>query len=124
MDLGKMKKIMKKMDIRTHPDPSMAEKFDSSCGRRYINVGIQTVQFFNGVADKIGDKELKEHAEMIEDAVYKKDGDVFEINKVLFTERMKELGLWKSIKGMSAYEKMKAVRKFKKMAKKRGLDKQ
>jgi len=119
-----MKKIMKKMDIRVHPDPKLAEKFDSSCGRRYKNVGIQTISFFHGVADKIKDKELKEHAEMIEDAVYKKDGDVFEINRVLFTERMKELGLWQSVKGMSAYQKMQAVRKFKKMVKERGLDKQ
>jgi len=119
-----MKKIMKKMDIRVHPDPDMAKRFDKSCGRRYINVGIQTISFFSGVADKINDKELKEHAKMLEDAVYKKDGDVFEVNKVLFTERMKELGLWKSVKGMSAYEKMQAVRKFKKMVKERGLDKE
>lgn len=123
MNLSKMKKIMKKMDIRVHPDPKLAEKFDSSCGRRYINVGIQTISFFHGVADKVDDKELKNHANMLEDAVYKKDGDVFEVNKVLFTERMKELGLWKSVKGMSAYQKMQAIRKFKKMVKEKGLDK-
>ena len=123
MDLGKMKNIMKKMDIRTHPDPKLAKKFDSSCGRRYVNVGLQSIHFFHGVADKIGDKELKEHAKMIEDAVYTKNGDMFEVNKVLFTERMKELGLWKSVKGMSVYHKMQVVRKFKKMVKEKGLKK-
>jgi len=119
-----MKKILKKMDIRVHPDPAMAKRFDKSCGRRYINMGIQTISFFNGIADKINDNELREQAKVIEIAIYKKDNNAFEIGKTLFTNRMKELGLWTSVKGMSAYQKMQVIRKFKKIVKKEGLDKQ
>lgn len=111
------KKIAKKLDIRVHPDPELAKKFDKGCGRRYVNVGLNMIAFFQGVADKVNDDELKKHAKKIEDAVYIRDGDVFEKHTKLYKERLGDLGLWRTTEGISAYEKMKALNKLRKIGK-------
>lgn len=116
-------KVLKKLDVRVHPDPELAKKFDSSCSRRYINVGLHTISFFQGISEKVADKEMIEYADNIKKAIYIKDGNLFEVNKNLFLCRMRELGLWKSAKGISSFQKVQLLRKFRKMVKKKGLDK-
>lgn len=111
------KKIAKKLDIRVHPDPELAKKFQKGCGRRYINVGLSMIAFFQGVADKIDDKELKGCADKIEKATYIRDAERFEKYTKEYKKRLGKLGLWKKTEGISAYEKMKALNKLRKIGK-------
>ena len=111
-------KIAKKLDVRVKPDPELAKNFKPGCGRRYMNIGLQTISFFSGVADKIKDKDLLFYAEQIEDAVYNKKLEEYETFTKLYKYKLAELGLWKSTVGMSKYQKMKVLAKFRGIAKK------
>lgn len=112
-----LKKIAKKLDIRVHPNPKLAKRFDDECGRRYINVALNMISFFDGVADKVNDKELKGYAKEIAKASYHRDADGFEMYTSLYKNKLGEMGLWKSTKGIGAYEKMKILNKLRKLGK-------
>jgi len=112
-----LKKVANKLDIRVKPDPELAKKFDADCGRRYINVGLNMISFFHGVADKVGDKELKKYAKLIEKATYHRDAEKFETYTSLYKHKLASMGLWKSSKGVSAYEKMKIMNRLRKLGK-------
>ena len=111
------KKIAKKLDIRVHPDPELAKRFDKSCGRRYINVGLNMISFFHGVADKVNEPELKEYAKEVEESIYHSDGPNFEKYTNLYKKKLSDMGLWRSSKGISAYEKMKILNRLRKLGK-------
>jgi len=113
-----IKKIGGKFDIRKQPDPEEARKFIDGCSRRYINIGILTRDFYTKIAKTIGDSDLLEYAKEIEQAIYKKDNVRFETYKNLFTTRMKELGLMKTVKGLSFWQFGKAMRRLHKAKKK------
>ncbi len=124
MDFRKaLNKTVGKVDPRVKPPEEEVTKFKEGAGRRYINVGIATRNFYLGVAETLKDKELKEHAKEIEHAIYTKDGDKFELYDRLYKVRMQELGAWKSVKGLGAYQKMKVMRRLGKLAKKQKGDK-
>jgi hypothetical protein len=113
-----LRKLAKKLDIRVHPDPELAKKFDSDCGRRYINVSLNMISFFNGVAEKIDDDELKGYAKEIEQASYHRDADGFKLYTDLYKQKLSSLGLWKTTEGISSYEKMKVLNRLRKLGKK------
>ena len=112
-----LKKIAKKLDIRVYPNPKLAKKFDSNCGRRYINVSLNMISFFNGVADKVNDKELKAYAKKIEKATYHRDADGFKMYTDLYKHKLAAMGLWKSAEGVGTYEKMKIMNRLRKLGK-------
>lgn len=113
----KFKKIARKLDIRVHPDPEKAKLFNPECGRRYINVALNMISFFDGVADKVDDDSLKEYAEKIRNAAYTQDGVTFDEYTKLYKERLGSLGLWRSTKGISTYQKVKILAKLRKVGK-------
>ena len=112
-----LRKIAKKLDIRVHPDPELAKKFDSDCSRRYINVSLNMIAFFEGVAEKVNDKELKGYAKEIAKSSYHRDAKGFETYTNLYKLKLGSMGLWKSGAGISAYEKMKIMNKLRKIGK-------
>lgn len=112
-----LKKVAKKLDIRVHPDPELAKRFDPDCGRRYINVSLNMISFFNGVAEKVNDEDLKQYAKEIEQAAYTQDAERFETYTKLYKHKLGEMGLWKSTKGISAYQKMRVLNQFRKFGK-------
>lgn len=112
-----LKKVAKKLDVRVKPDPELAKKFDKDCGRRYINTALNMISFFHGVADKVGDKELKDYAKRIEKSTYHRDSKSFETYTSLYKHKLAAMGLWKSTQGISAYEKMKIMNKLRKLGK-------
>lgn len=118
-----LRNIARKLDIRVHPDPELAKKFDDDCGRRYINVSLNMISFFDGVADKVNDPKLKEYAKKIANASYHRDADGFKTYTTLYKNKLGEMGLWKSTKGISAYEKMKIMNRLRKLGKKAKEDK-
>lgn len=111
-----LQKVLGKVDPRAQPDPKEVRKFKDGAGRRYMNVGIATIAFYRDIAVHMKDKELKEYARNIMKAVYEKDDSMFKINTNLFQARMAELGVWKSFKGMSKYQKAKIMGKVAKLA--------
>ena len=115
-----LKKALKKVDPRVIPPEEEARKFKEGCSRRYINVGIATRNFYNGVAEQMKDEELREYAREIEKAIYSKDSQLYETYTFLFRNRMGELGVWKSVKGLSTYQKVKIMRNVSKLLKSRG----
>ena len=119
-----LKKVAKKLDIRIHPDPELAKKFDDDCGRRYINVSLNMISFFDGVADKVNDSELKGYAKEIANASYHRDAKGFETFTTLYKNKLASMGLWKSGQGISAYEKMKIMNRLRKLGKKAKEDKE
>lgn len=112
-----LRNVARKLDIRVKPDPELAKKFDADCGRRYINTALNMISFFHGVADKVGDKELKDYAKKIEKSTYCRDAEKFETYTSLYKHKLGSMGLWKSSKGISAYEKMKIMNKLRKLGK-------
>lgn len=113
-----MAKIKKSVDIRTHPDPKEAIKFNQECSRRYINIGIALRNFFQNTALALKDEELKEYYGFIESAIYTENKEVFDMNVRLFQGRLQELGVWKHVKSMSSFQKAKIIAKLGKFAKK------
>ena len=113
-----LKKIAKKLDVRVHPNPKLAKRFDTDCGRRYINVSLNMISFFNGVADKVNDNELKGYAKEIEKSTYHRDADKFKLYTDLYKNRLASMGLWKSAKGVTTYEKIKLMNQLRKLGKK------
>jgi hypothetical protein len=112
-----LKKVAKKLDVRVKPDPELAKKFDSDCSRRYINTALNMISFFHGVADKVGDSELKGYAKKIEKSTYHRDSKGFETYTNLYKHKLAAMGLWKSTQGISTYEKMKLMNKLRKLGK-------
>ncbi|MGD9380983.1 MAG: hypothetical protein PVI03_00910 [Candidatus Thorarchaeota archaeon] len=111
-----LQKVIGKVDPRAKPDPERAKRFKEGAGRRYMNVGIATIDFYHGIAKEMKDKELKECAETIEKAVYDKDDMLFKAYTIMFRARMSEMGVWKSVKGMSSFQKAKIMGKIAKVA--------
>lgn len=119
-----LKKVIGKVDVRAKPDPKLAKLFKEGCNRRYMNVGIATLTFYKQLAKDINNEELIGYAKEIEQAVYTKDGDRFELYQKLFKGQMQTLGVWTSIKGIDNYQKLQVINKLRKMAKgKRNEDK-
>lgn len=118
MDFRKaLNNVVGKVDIRVKPPEHEVKRFKEGAGRRYVNVGISTRDFYKGVADSLKDKELKEYAKKIEKAIYTKDGELFETYDRLYKVRMQELGAWESVKGIGGFQKVKIMRKLGKLAK-------
>lgn len=111
-----LQKVIGKVDPRAKPDPERAKRFKEGAGRRYMNVGISTIDFYTGIAEQMKDKELRECAKQIGVAVYDKDDALFKAYTVMFQSRMQELGVWKSVKGISSYQKVKLMGKVAKLA--------
>jgi len=111
-----LQKVIGKVDPRKIPPEEEVKKFRKGAGRRYINVGIEVVSFYHGIAKEMKDKELKECAETIEKAVYDKDDMLFKAYTTMFRARMSEMGVWKSVKGMSSFQKAKIMGKLAKVA--------
>ncbi len=109
-----LKRVIKKVDIRKFPPEHEKVKFPEGTSRRFINVGISTRDFFKGCANHINDKELKNYADEIEKAIYSRDGEQFDIWVNMFKARMAELGVWKSVKGLTKMQTMKVLAKLKK----------
>lgn len=118
-----LSKVIGRVDPRAKPDPERAKRFKEGTGRRYMNVGIATIDFYHGIAKEMKDKELKECAETIEKAVYEKEDMLFKAYSVMFRSRMAEMGVWKSVKGMSSFQKAKVMGKIAKLARKDKLKK-
>lgn len=113
-----LQKVIGKVDPRKVPPEHEVKKFKEGAGRRYINVGLSTRDFYNGIADKMDDDELKENAKEIEKAIYSKDDEMFKVYSTLFQSRMSELGVWKSVKGLSRLQKAQLMGKLASIAKK------
>lgn len=112
------KKLANKLDVRAKPDPKLAKNFKEGCGRRYMNVGLQSIAFFSGVAEKIGDKDLIMYSNFIADAIYNKKNEEFETYTNLYKHKLADLGLWETTKGVSSYQKMKILAKLRREGKK------
>jgi len=113
-----LQKVIGKVDPRAKPDPERAKRFKKGTGRRYMNVGIATIDFYHGIAKEMKDDDLKDTAKTIEKAVYDKDDMLFKAYTTMFRARMSELGVWKSVKGMSSFQKAKLMGKVAKIARK------
>lgn len=111
-----LQKVIGKIDPRAKPDPNEVKKFKEGAGRRYMNVGISTKNFYAGIAEQMKDKELRECAIQIKQAVYDKNDMLFRTYTVLFQSRMGELGVWKSVKGIGGYQKAKVMGRIAKLA--------
>lgn len=113
-----IRNLIKKVDPRVQPPEEEKKKFDDDCSRRYINVGIAMRDFFKGVADSIGDKDLLEYSDYITKSIYHRDKDTFDRNVRLYTVRLQQLGIWKEVKGLTKYQKTKMLLKLAGLGKK------
>ena len=107
--------VLEKVDMRSQPDPEEAKGFSTSCSRRYINVGILTYSFYRTIADGLKDDYLRDQAAIIKSAVQHKDALKFEVAVSLFKNRLNEMGAWKSVKGLSHWQKVRILAKLRKV---------
>jgi hypothetical protein len=111
-----LQRAIGKIDPRAHPPEEAVKRFKKGAGRRYMNVGLETIKFYHGIAKEMKDKDLADSANVIETAVYDKDDMLFKAYTTMFQARMSELGVWKSVKGISSFQKAKLMGKMAKLA--------
>lgn len=109
--------LLSKIDVRMKPEEEEIKRFKPNSSRRYMNVGILTYNFYQTIAERLKDDLLKDQANIIKQAVYEKDGLKFDTAVNLFKLRLNEMGAWKSVQGLSHWEKMQILSKFKRKGK-------